>query len=236
MNRPRALVIRQEEEALPLAKALIAKGVEPYLCPLFKPHFLPFPPLENPQGLIITSKNALRALEGREELKKLPLYVVGDKTAEFAKKLGFETVASASGTSKELTSLILHKASRHQGILWHLSGEVVRGNMVETLQTQGFDAKRHIVYQIKEIDNFSSSLVTDLQAQRISHIFFFSPRSTTLFINLLKKNGLETMTLLMTSLCLSQNVVEKALSLDWKEVWVSPKPTLQDMIGYFNEK
>lgn len=236
MSPPRALVIRQQEEALPLAKALREKGVEPYLYPLFTPHFLPLPPLENPQGFIITSKNALRALEGREELKKLPLYVVGDQTAQFAKAMGFSTVFNASGTSKELISLILQKASHNRGVLWHLSGDVIRGNIVETLKKEGFESRRYIIYHLKERDDLPLALVDDLHHQRLSHVLFFSPRTTTAFVNLLKKNGLETLTAPMTSLCLSQNVVEKALSLNWKKVWVSPRPTVQDMIGYFNEK
>ncbi len=236
MNHLRALVIRQEEEALSLAKALTAKGVEPYLCPLFKPFFLPCPSLENPQGLIITSKNALRALEEREELKQLPLYVVGDQTAQFAKNRGFKTVFSSSGTSKELLFLILQKAARTNGTLWHLSGDVVRGDIVETLKTEGFQAQRHIIYHIKEVDDLPSSLISDIQQQKMSHVLFFSPRTTDVFINLLEKNGLEKMASSITSLCLSQNVVERARCLDWKKIWVSPRPTVQGMIGYFNEK
>jgi len=236
MNASRILVIRQREEALSLAKALTEKGVEPYLCPLFKPCFFSLPPLENPQGLIITSKNALRALEDQEEFKCLPLYVVGDETAQFAKSIGFKTVLSASGTSQELLSLILRKASPNKGLLWHLSGDVIRENIVDVLQTKGFHAKRHIVYRLKEVDELPLSLIDDLQHQKISHVLFFSPRTTEVFINLLEKSGLEITTSFMTSLCLSQNVVEKALRLDWKKVWVSPQPTLQDMIGYFNEK
>ncbi len=236
MTPPRALVIRQREEAIPLAKALREKGVEPCLCPLFTPHFLPFSPLENPQGLIITSKNALRALEGRREVRDMPLYVVGDQTAGLAKSMGFSTVFSASGTSQELASLILQKASRAQGTLWHLSGDVVRGNIVDTLQREGFDAKRRIIYRLKASDDLPSSLVEDLRNQRISHVLFFSPRTTTLFVDLLKKKGLEKTTVQMTALCLSQNVVKKALSLDWRKVWVSTTPTAQEMIGYFNEK
>lgn len=236
MTVARALVIRQREEALSLAQALKEKGVEPYLCPLFKPHFFSLPYIENPQGLIITSKNALRALEDQEDLKHLPLYVVGDETAKFAKNLGFETVLSASGTSKELLSLVLQKSSPNKGYLWHLSGDVIREDIVAVLQAEGLPAKRHVVYHLQEVDALPLSLINDLQQQKISHALFFSPRTTNVFISLLEKCGLETTSSFMTSLCLSQNVVKKALRLDWKKIWVSPKPTLQAMIGYFNER
>ena len=232
----RVLLIRQMEEALPLAKLLELKGVESCLYPFFKPHFLSFPPLKNPQALIITSKNALRALEGREDVKNLPLYVVGDQTAYLAKNMGFSHVLSASGTSQELTHLILHHAQREKGILWHLSGEIIKGNIVKTLQLKGFEAERRIIYHIEEIKDFPIPLLTDLQNQKISHVMFFSPHTTSIFVKLLKKNGLEEKTSHMTSLCLSQDIAKKALELKWKKSWICSPPMAQNMIEYFNEE
>lgn len=231
----RALLIRQEEESLALSKLLQEKGVETCLHPLFTPLFFSLPSLKNPQGIIITSKNALRALEGRENLKEIPLFVVGDQTALFAKERGFLTVLSASGTSQELLHLILEKASPKKGILWHLSGDIVKGNIVETLKAKGFEAKQRRVYHIEEAKALPPSLLFDLEHQRISHILFFSPRMTTLFIHLLRKKRLEKVTCQMTALCLSQDVLKEALELEWKKVWVSSKPTLQDMGEYFDK-
>ena len=232
----RVLLIRQIEEALPLSKLLESKGVEPCLYPFFKPHFLSFSPLKNPQALIITSKNALRALEDQEALKKFPLYVVGDQTAHLAQTMGFSEVLSASGTSQELTHLILHHAQREKGVLWHLSGEMIKRNIVKTLQLKGFEAERRIIYRIEEIRNFPAPLLADLRNQKISHVLFFSPHTTSIFVNLLKMNGLEEMTAQMTSLCLSQDVAERALNLKWKKIWISSPPLTQNMIEYFDEE
>ena len=233
---PRVLIIRQREDAIPLANSLREKGIIPYVCPLFKPRFLSLPSIQNPQGLIITSKNALRSLRGRTDFHTLPLYTVGDKTAELAKSLGFLNIFSAAGDSKDLLTLITQKASPLKGPLLYLSGAIVKGNITENLSTAGFDIKRHIVYRLESRKAFPSSLKKALVQGEISHILFFSPHTTTLFLNLLKKEKLEAATEKMTSLCLSQDVVKKALDISWREVWASPQPTVEAIMGYFNEK
>lgn len=228
--------MRPLEDVLPMATILKSKGIECSHYPLFKPHFLPLPPLKNPQALIITSKNAIRALKEYESLKKIPLYVVGDNTAELARQTGFVNISSASGTSQELINLIIKKAERDKGILWHLSGEMVKGNIVESLKSAGFEAKRQIVYRIEDLIDFPSSLYEKLKNGTISHLLFCSPRTTTCFINLLKKNKIEKSSCHMISLCLSEDIGEKALGLKWKKLWVSPKPTIKDLMGYFDEE
>lgn len=232
----RALIIRQREEAIPLAASLREKGVVPYICPLFKPRFLALPPLETPQALIVTSKNALRSLRERVKFHTLPLYTVGDKTAEFARALGFLNVLSASGDSKDLCHLILQKASPSKGALLYLSGDVVKGNITENLTTAGFVVKRHIVYTLESREDFPSSLKRALTQGNISYVLFFSPHTTTLFLHLLKKEKLEALTEKMTSLCLSQDVVKKVLDVKWKKVWVSPHPTVEALMDYFHAK
>ena len=137
------------------------------------------------------------------------------------------------GNAKDLIHLIGQKATPDGGVLWHLSGDVVTGNIQETLTAQGFDVRRHLVYQMTISDDFPSSFVHDFKEKVISHVLFFSPHTTALFIQLLKKRGLEEFTSQMTAICLSAKVAAKASNLKWKEIWVSPAPTVQALIGYF---
>jgi len=227
------LLIRPLEDALPMATILKSKNIEFSHYPLFTPYVLPIPPLDNPQALIITSKNAIRALDEYEDLKKIPLYAVGDKTAELAKKTGFSNIFSAAGTSQELIKLILKTGQRDKGILWHLSGETIRGNIVESLNFAGFEAKRQIVYRIEDIVTLPSSLLTELNNHFISHVIFCSPRTTTVFVSLLKNKKLEKIACKITALCLSQDIGKQASDLKWKKLWISPKPNLNVLMSYF---
>ncbi|MBP6951526.1 MAG: uroporphyrinogen-III synthase [Alphaproteobacteria bacterium] len=230
------LLIRSQEEAYTLAKDIQSKGIESVHHPLFTARFFPIPPLKAPQALIITSKNALRALKGIDDLKNIPLYGVGNQTALFAQQLGFSNVMSASGTSKELLALILKKADPSKGVMYHLSGKIIKGDLVEKLRAAGFKAKRHIVYQIEDYEELPAALLSNLKNHQISHVMFFSPRTTELFVNLLSKYKIEKEACIMTALCVSHSVAEKARLLQWAKIWVSLQPTIQSMAGYFDEE
>ena len=69
-------------------------GHEPVLAPLLKIEFLNDVPLNlnGAQAIVITSRNALRALGAhpeREKATELPLFAVGEATAWAARQLGF---------------------------------------------------------------------------------------------------------------------------------------------------
>lgn len=230
------LLIRPLEDALPMALMLKSKNIAFSHYPLFAPSFLPIPSLNNPQALIITSKNAIRALDKYEDLKNVPLYTVGDKTAELAKQKGFANIFSAGGTSQELIQLILKTAQKNKGTLWHLSGETIKVDISEALKFEGFEAKRQIVYRIEDIVTLPSSLLTELNNYLISHVIFCSPRTTAVFVNLLKNNKLEKKACKITALCLSQDIGKKASELKWKKVWISQRPHLNVLMDYFDDE
>jgi len=230
------LLIRALEDALPLASQLEGLGKKVLCYPLFEPQFFPLPPLEDIQALIITSKNALRAIKDNTQLKKTPLYVVGDQTAEMAKTLGFNKVYNAGGTSQELRELVARKAQPEAGILYHLSGQIIREDIVHELQSLGFKAERQVVYQIKDVERLPDSLITDFVNKRISHVLFFSPRTSEVFINLVKASKLEKEIALNKALCLSYDIAEKVQQILWEDIWISPLPSTHNMLVYFNEK
>ena len=229
------LLIRTFEDALPLASHLEALGKKVLCYPLFEPVFFAIPPLENPQALIITSKNALRALKDNDHLKKIPLYVVGDQTAALARQLGFITVFSAAGNSKNLQELVAQQAQPEKGVLYYLSGQIIKRDIARELRVLGFKVQRQVVYKINDIERFSNSLVTDFLNKKISHVLFFSPRTTELFVNLVKASKLEKEVSLNKALCLSYDIAEKAQKILWKEIWISPYPSTHNMLGYFDD-
>ena len=231
-----ALLIRQTEESAALAERLLSKGVMCSLHPLITPHPLLIQPLHNPQALIITSKNALRALGIPSPFRHLPLYVVGDQTAAFARQLGYTIIHNASGTVIDLIALIQKTASKTQGILWHLSGDIIRGNPAAALKEKGFEAERRIVYTIETVQSFPPLLKRELKENHFTEVIFFSPRTASIFMSLLDKAGLNTVTHKMTALCLSQNVLQRVTSFTWAKVWASPKPTIDEMMRYFDEE
>lgn len=229
------LLIRTFEDALPIASHLEALGKKVLCYPLFKPVFFAIPLLENPQALIITSKNALRALKDNNHLKKIPLYAVGDQTAALAHQLGFITVFSARGNSRDLQELVAQQARPEKGVLYYFSGQIIKRDIVRELKALGFNVQHQVVYQLNDVERFSNSLITDFFNKKISHVLFFSPRTTELFVDLVKASKLEKEIALNKALCLSYDVAEKAQKILWKEIWISPHPSTHNMLGYFHD-
>lgn len=232
----RILITRSLIEALPLSEALESRGLSTFVAPLFEPQFFPVPSLTHPQALLITSKNALRAIENEDHLKNIPLYGVGDETTFLAKKFGFKKAMSSSGTAQELIELVKRNEALHQGILYHLSGEHIKIDIVKALQAEGFRAKREVIYFLKKSNTLSESLIKELRDQSLSHVMFFSAATAQTFIHLLKKNDLGFTSSFMVALCLSHDVAKSIQSLKWKEIWISQQPNIMEIIGYFDDK
>src|SRR5687768_1512277 len=146
----RILVTRPEPDAKLQAERLMELGHETLLAPLLRIEFLPHVPLEldDVDALIVTSRNALRALEAhpqRGEALQHPLYAVGDATAELARALGFSDIAAGPGTGEALAKLI-NAGSQKGASFLHLSGETVAFDLKAALDTEGFDVRQPILY------------------------------------------------------------------------------------------
>lgn len=67
-------------------------------------------------------------------------------------------------------------------------------------------------------------------------MFFFSFKTAQIFVNLVNKENLGSLTSSLVALCLSEDVAKAIDALKWKEIWVSPQPNQEALIGYFDEK
>ena len=126
----RLLVTRPEPDATRQAERLAARGHEPVLAPLLaiESAIDATLELEGAQALIVTSRNALRALATHRDLAaslQLPLFAVGEATARAAAELGFAKVTAGPGTGAELSRRIADALDPNTGVLVHLAGETV---------------------------------------------------------------------------------------------------------------
>src|SRR6478752_3263974 len=107
----RLLVTRPEPDAGRTAATLRARGHVVLVLPLLR-----IEPMEQaaidpgPFGaLLVTSANAAAAVAQHArfaELRTLPVFAVGDRSAEAMRAVGFADVASAQGDVKDLASLV----------------------------------------------------------------------------------------------------------------------------------
>lgn len=121
MSRPIA-VIRPEPGNRVTAAVIEAAGRRVIRLPLFeaKPMAWEVPGPEAFDALIVTSANAMRhGGAGLARLLDLPVYAVGEATAEAARRLGFRIAATGNTGSAELIALAQAKGVAHA---LHLAG------------------------------------------------------------------------------------------------------------------
>ena len=144
MSRPIA-VIRPEPGNRVTAAAIEAAGRKAIRLPLFEARAMTWPvpgPAEF-DALIITSANAMRhGGNGLKRLLDLPVYAVGEATAEAARRAGFRVAAMGSTGSAELIALAESAGVR---CALHLAGRE------RTIETAGIVARIVTVYATEPI-------------------------------------------------------------------------------------
>lgn len=107
----RVWVTRAEPGAARTAARLKAPGFEPVVAPVLA--IRPLTPeidLTGVAALAFTSVNGVEAFAARNVERALPVFTVGDATAQAAREAGFATVRSAAGDVHALAALIAEAA------------------------------------------------------------------------------------------------------------------------------
>ena len=108
----RLWITRTEPAARDTADRLAARGHDPVIAPLLRVRALPLDaPVPDHAALAFTSRNAVAVWSGLSADRGLPVFCVGDATAEAARAAGFLRVQSASGDAADLAALIRREAS-----------------------------------------------------------------------------------------------------------------------------
>ncbi len=181
-------------------------------------------------GVIITSVNAVPAIEKNPNLLGTPFYCVGKKTAESLRSFGVVNIAQCCQTVEPLIDE-LKSAGRNQRFLY-LRGQDVSVDIKSAMQSNDIIVDEAICYSAETVDHFSESFLDDLRNQRIGLVTLFSKRTAEVFVRLIrqqqKENSVDADQI--DILCISQPVLEYVSSVFKKEnIIVSDKPDMKAM-------
>ena len=103
---------RAEPGAARTADRLTALGFQPVVAPLLAVRRIAqaAPDLTGIAALAFTSRNGVEAFAGLSGERALPVFAVGDATADAARGAGFEDVRSAGGALEDLARLLCEEA------------------------------------------------------------------------------------------------------------------------------
>ncbi|PPC80662.1 MAG: uroporphyrinogen III synthase [Hyphomicrobium sp.] len=205
------LITRPKADAQDLKQRIEALGCAVSIAPLIEIAWLPIATdaLNNSVGIIATSRNALAALENSEALgcaQKLPLYAVGNATAQVAHRLGFENVITGAGTAADLVPQIVAQNRSKSGALIHLAGDHLAFDLKSALSKENIQLQQITVYRSIAAPSLPSKVIEDLACGAIDAVVLMSPRTAQTWCELMTKLALQVNTAGLTYICLSEAV------------------------------
>jgi len=232
----RLLVTRPEPDALKLRAALEEHGHHATVEPLLQVSFEDADPvdLDGVQALIATSRNGLRALKSHSalaEARGLPLFAVGGATAKEARALGFEMVVTGAGTAQELVVHIVSALDPAAGLLLHLAGDTLAGDLRGALEEHGFRVLQPQVYRMLAATVLSEDTVEQLAMGEIDGVILLSPRTTQVYATLMRKQGLATVAHGLAHFCLSAEVARRLEPLGKVRTQIAEAPRLEEVLA-----
>jgi uroporphyrinogen-III synthase len=231
-----ALITRPVEDTGPLAALLAARGVVAVSEPLLAIRPIPgaTPDLDGVQALLFTSANGARAFAAAASRRDLPVFAVGEATAEAARLLGFGMVASAGGAVEELAALAAARLDPSGGVLLHAAGSVVAGDLAALLAAGGFRVRRAVLYAADPAASLSAETATALRERRIAAAFFFSPRTAAQFVTLARAVRLDETCGVVTAFSLSPAVARELAPIAWARIIVAATPNQAALLAAFD--
>ncbi|MCZ6764161.1 MAG: uroporphyrinogen-III synthase [Alphaproteobacteria bacterium] len=206
---PLVLVTRPLPDGQATAEVLRARGYRILLDPMLEIVLKPEPlDLAGVQALLVTSANGARALAAATDTRSLPLFAVGEASADTAGQAGFSDIHAGSGDVGGLAELVRAKLDPAAGALLHAAGSHIAGDLAGDLERGGYGVRRAVLYEARAATRLSEATRTGLAAGTIAAALFYSPRSAKRFVTLADESGFgETMARLI-AICLSDAVAD----------------------------
>jgi uroporphyrinogen-III synthase len=158
----------------------------------------------------VTSANAPDAIAGnpvREALTRLPLFAVGQRSADAARQAGFVNVSPADGDVRDLMRMLIAQRAGTNAPLLYLAGEDRAADLPAELSARGIAAEMRVVYRVVTAP-FPPALIEALQAGAVDAVMHFSRRSADNYLAGASKAGISGPAMAVRHLCLSAQVAE----------------------------
>ncbi len=228
------LVTRPEPDASDTAARLEALGITPVVMPLLSLELLPAE-LPDPDGIAaiaLTSGNALRALEASGSVGRyhhIPVYTVGDRTADRAEELGFSMVTSASGAFADLAELLAHAPI--EGPIFYPSGREVSADLGRSLLPFGRTVLAVPVYAMNPPARLDEEVAEGLVRKEIEAALFYSRRTAEAFVRLAGPVLADAQRMSLGMLCMSEAVAEPLVDAHFVRIALAERPDEEAMMG-----
>ena len=143
-------------------------------------------------------------------LLKLPLFAVGEHTAEAARDAGFGEVIASKGDAGALRDLVLARAKSKQlkktSPLLYLAGADLARDLGGELGEKGFTVVTHTTYRMVPAPSLPREVCDAFVAHEVEAVLHYSRRSARAFLDAARAGGVEISALALPQCCLSATV------------------------------
>jgi uroporphyrinogen-III synthase len=177
-------------------------------------------------AVIVTSANALRGLADQPagaKLFRLPVFTVGDRTAQAAQDAGFRDVISAGGDAHDLRALLTARAQPVKPLLY-LAGVDLSRDLAAELGSRGFQVTTYTTYRMAPVTDLPDEVTAAFAAGQIEAVLHYSRRSARAFFQAVGLAGVEIAALATPHLCMSQAVATIAHDAGATKVMAAATP------------
>ena len=227
------VVTRPHPDGESTAVALRAKGFEVLLAPVLR--FEPVTFHDDGEigydAVIVTSANALRGSEPQlagRRLLTLPLFAVGDHTADAARSAGFGNVIVAKGGAAELRDLVLARVKaknpKKNATLLYLAGADLARDLAGELGEAGLTVATHTTYRMVPVASLPRDVCDAFAANRVEAVLHYSRRSARAFLEAARTAGVEISALAIPQCCISGAVAAVVREAGASQVMVAASP------------
>ena len=227
------LVTRPHPEDEATAAGLRARGYEVLRAPVLR--FEPVAFSDDEDGhygaVIVTSANAVRGLAPHlkdSKLLKLPLFAVGEHSADAARGAGFENVTTANGDAGSLRDLVLARvktrALKKTSPLLYLAGADLARDLAGELGERGFTVVTHTTYRMSPVPSLPYAVCDAFAANGVEAVLHYSRRSARAFLDAARSGGVEISALAIPQCCISAAVASVVRDAGATQVMVAASP------------
>jgi uroporphyrinogen-III synthase len=228
------LVTRTQPGASTTAERLAGLGFAPIVAPLLHIQPMPvanLPPASGLQAVLVTSGHALPSLASH--YTDLPLFAVGDATAERARRQGFSRVRSADGNAVDLADLARRHLDPSGAPLLLAVGAGQGERLAEALIAQGFTVLLRPVYAAEPVSRLPEAASAFLAEESDRWVLLFSTETANCFRRLVIPSATRFARLRLAAI--SDGVALVVRDLPWRDIRVAMKPTETAVLALLHE-
>lgn len=235
----RLLLTRPEPDAQRTAAMLRQRGHTVVVAPFMRIEVLPGANMgAGPwAAILITSANAAHAIAGhsrKQELVGVPVFAVGERSAQAMRDVGFVDVNSADAGVGDLARLVGERMMPGSSLLY-LAGAERAGDLAAKLGTRNFAVQTAVVYRAVAVGDLPPA-AADALSRGIEGVLHYSRRTAEAYLNAARTAGMLESALRPAQFCLSAQIAEPLDQAGAVTIHVAPRPVEEALIDLLHQK